>query len=70
MKFTCLPNILTIGDMEFDPCWALRAHSSNNIELLHVISGRLELVWEESGECFTAEAGQNAFKSTRNNASR
>jgi AraC-like DNA-binding protein len=58
MKFTCLPNILTIGDMEFDPCWALRAHSSNNIELLHVISGRLELVWEESGECFTAEAGQ------------
>ena len=58
MEFTRLPEIASIGDMEFDPCWALRAHCNDNIELLHVISGNLELFWEESGECFAAKAGQ------------
>lgn len=58
MEFTCLPEIISSGDLEFDPSWALRSHSSTGAELLHVISGTLELFWEESGEHFTAEAGQ------------
>jgi len=58
IEFTCLPEIISSGDLEFDPSWALRSHSSTGAELLHVISGTLELFWEESGEHFTAEAGQ------------
>lgn len=61
MKFTHLPEVFSIGDLEFDSFWALRPHSSDGNELLHVISGTLELVWEESGQRFTAEAGQTLF---------
>jgi AraC family transcriptional regulator, arabinose operon regulatory protein len=61
MEFTYLPEILSSGDLEFDPSWALRPHSSGGTELLHVVSGTLELLWEESGERFTAEAGQTLF---------
>lgn len=61
MEFIYLPEVLSIRDMEFDPCWALRTHSNNNAELLHVISGSLELIWETSGEHFTAKTGQSFF---------
>ncbi len=61
MEFVYLPEVLSIGDMEFDPCWALRSHSNGGVELLHVISGSLELQWDESGESFTAESGQTLF---------
>lgn len=61
MEFTYLPEIISTGDLEFDPSWALRPHSSGGIELLHVVSGTLELLWEESGERFTAETGQTLF---------
>ena len=58
MKFIYLPEVLSIGDLDFDPCWALRSHSSSGNELLHVISGTLELFWPETDECFIAESGQ------------
>jgi YesN/AraC family two-component response regulator len=61
MKFTCLPEVISIGDFEFDPIWAQKNHSSIGHELLHVVSGKLELIWEASGERFTAEAGQTLF---------
>ena len=58
MKFIYLPEVHSVGDMEFDLHWALRAHSSPNAELLHIVSGRLELIWETTGERFIAETGQ------------
>ena len=61
MEFIYLPEIVSSGDLEFDPSWALSTHPSKSIELLHIISGKLELVWEDSNEHFTAEAGQTLF---------
>ena len=65
MEFFHLPEIISIGDIEFDPLWALRDHSSPNIELLHVVSGKLELFWPELNVHFTADSGQTLFNPVR-----
>lgn len=63
MNFVYLPEVLSIEDIEFELQWALRAHSSSDAELLHIVSGRLELIWEATGERFIAEAGQTLLNS-------
>lgn len=59
MQFTYLPEVVSIGDLDLDPVWALKAHAGSSHELLHVVSGRLELQWEEAGKSFVAEAGDS-----------
>ena len=59
MQFTYLPEVLSIGDLDLDPVWALKAHTGSSNELLHVISGRLELQWEDSGQSFVADTGDS-----------
>ncbi len=49
-------DIHTMGLMMFDPVWADRMHMTRDCELLHVISGEVELVTE--GSSWTARAGQ------------
>ena len=60
MEFTFLPEVLSIVDMEYDPIWAKKMHFSQNIEMVHVVSGELDLIWD-NGESYTARAGQSLF---------
>ena len=50
-----LPEIRTMGLMQFDPVWAVREHVSPVCELLHVVAGAVDLV-TPSGR-FPAQAG-------------
>jgi len=39
-----LPEIRTMGLMQFDPVWALREHVTPACELLHVVGGAVTLI--------------------------
>jgi AraC-like DNA-binding protein len=42
-----LPEVRSMGLMIFDPIWAMKTHTSKNIELLHVVAGSFDLVTEK-----------------------
>jgi AraC-like DNA-binding protein len=41
-----LPVIHSMGNLIFDPVWALNKHKSGDCELLHIISGSVDIVFE------------------------
>jgi AraC-like DNA-binding protein len=50
-----LPKIRSMSDMIFDPMWAVKDHSTNICELIHVRKGRLCQI--AAGQKFSADAG-------------
>ena len=54
-----LPQVHTIGLMQFDPVWAERMHRNNFAEILYIRGGAMELVFEDSS--FSASAGDILF---------
>ncbi len=56
MKFTTLPEINNIRVLVFETIWARDFHHSHNNELLHVLSGKFELTFDD-GRRFPATTG-------------
>ncbi|HPS52301.1 MAG TPA: AraC family transcriptional regulator [Phycisphaerae bacterium] len=48
MKFAhaYLPEIRTLGLMQFDPIWAQRMHETSIFEILHIHKGKVKLIFE------------------------
>lgn len=60
MRFRIVPEITNIRDVIFDPVWSLKFHSNESHELLHIISGRVELTYR-NGTSYIAESGDTLF---------
>jgi len=51
-----LPRINSLGFHIFDPIWALKDHSSNTIELIYIVEGKVSLLLD--GQTFQAQKGE------------
>lgn len=50
-----LPQVHTIGLMQFDPIWAQRMHRNQTAEILYIVKGSMNLVFEKIS--YSAQAG-------------
>lgn len=51
--FNCLPEVRSLGAMQFDPIWAQKTHVSRLCELIHVIRGHVRVKsswWRLAGQ--------------------
>ena len=57
--FNTLPDIYYVSEVELDPIWAKVAHQGKQHELMHVLSGNIEVVFENEDVSFSVGEGSS-----------
>lgn len=57
--FNTLPDIYYVNTVESDPVWAKVAHQGKQHELIHVLRGNIEVVFENENQSFSGGPGSS-----------